>query len=45
MDGFVWWSRIDPSLPNTEYKFRLEIYEELKALPPELNLFDPAVWE
>ena len=45
MDGYAWWSRTDVSEPNTKYKQRLGIYEELKARTGELDLFDPSVWD
>lgn len=46
MDGFVWWNRTDPSdlSNNYDYQRRVEIYDDLKALPPERTLFDPTLW-
>lgn len=45
MDGYAYWSRTDVSQENTQYKQRLQIYENLKS-EQEVNglLFDPAVW-
>ncbi|MCL2352671.1 MAG: DUF1266 domain-containing protein [Firmicutes bacterium] len=44
MDGYAWWSRTDVSLPGTEYRTRLGIYEDLKA-SGGAALFDPSVWK
>jgi len=41
MDGYAWWSQTDVSEPGTEYKHRLDIYQEYKS---DKKLFDPTVW-
>ena len=46
MDGFAWWSRMDPDDPESSYEYiiRMQIYEELKAYPLEFTLFEPSLW-
>jgi len=46
MDGFVWWSGTDISDVNSarEYTTRMNIYNDLKAYPREITVFDPTLW-
>lgn len=45
LDGYAYWSRIDVSVPDTEYRNRLQMYENLKV-KQNINglIFDPQVW-
>jgi len=45
MDGYYWWTRHEAKDSAKEYKIREDILLELRAMPPETNLFDPTVWE
>ena len=45
MDGYAYWSRTDVSQEETQYKIRLQIYENLKAAEVvDGVLFNPTVW-
>ncbi|MDR3090911.1 MAG: DUF1266 domain-containing protein [Clostridiales bacterium] len=45
MDGYAWWSRTLKTDEGTEYKERLQIYDDLKAAQKtDGTLFDPKCW-